>query len=112
MKKCAKKMKINEHREVVKLFHFLLISQLRKITHLPTLKDIVELEKLYDIECQFGSYENKTACRNFVDSVAEYFFNKEVGESLKKINFIAVLWDASTSVSPSRKLCMLAIETL
>ena len=58
----------------------------------------MELEKLYGIECQFGSYENKTACRNFVDSVAEYFFNKEVGESLKKINFIAVLCDDSTNI--------------
>ena len=37
---------------------------------------MVELEKLHGFECQFGSYENETACRNFVDSIAEYLLIK------------------------------------
>ena len=74
---------------------------------------MVELEKLNRGEFQFGSYKNQTACRNFVDSIAEYFFNKEVDESLKKVNFIAMLCNGSTDISVTeQKLCMLAIETL
>ena len=60
---------------------------------------MVEPELLHGVEFQFGSYENETACRNYVDSVAEYLFKEDVGKSLKEVNFIAVLCDGSTDVS-------------
>ena len=98
MKKCVKKMTINEHRALVKLFCIAyFIAQ--KGHAFTDLKNMVELDKLNRDEFQFGSYKNQTACRNFADSIAEYFFNKDVGESLKKVNFIAMLCDGSTDIS-------------
>ena len=90
MKKCVKKMTINEHRALVKLFHtaYFIAQKGHAFTDF---KDMVELEKLHRVEFQFGSYENETACHNFEDSIAEYLFNKHVGESLMKATFIAVL---------------------
>ena len=35
---------------------------------------MVELEKLNRVEFQLDSYKNETACRNFVNSIAEYLF--------------------------------------
>ena len=54
---------------------------------------MVELEKLHRVEFYFGYYKNETACSNFVSSIAECLFIKGIGESLKRVNFIAVLCD-------------------
>ena len=98
IKKCVKKMTINEHKALVKLFHIAyFIAQ--KGHAFTDFKDMVELEKLHEVEFQYGAYENETACRTFVNSIAEYLFNKDVGESLKKVNFLAVLCDGSTDIS-------------
>ena len=88
----------NEHRALVKLFHIAYFIALKGHA-LTNFKDMVELEKQHRTEFQFGSYKNETACCNFVDSIAEYLFNKDVGESLKQVNFTATLCDGSTDIS-------------
>ena len=59
---------------------------------------MVELEKLHRVEYQFGPYENETARCKFVDSITEYLFSKDIGKSLKKVNFIVVLCNGSTAI--------------
>ena len=95
-------MTINVHIALVKLFYIAyFIAQ--KGHAFSDLKDTVELEKLNRVEFQFGTYRNETASRNFVDSIAENLFNKEVCESLKSINFIAMLCNGSTDISVTEK---------
>ena len=66
-------MVINDHRALVKLFHIAyLIAQIGHA--FSNFKDMVELEKLNRVEFQLDSYKNETACRNFVNSIAEYLF--------------------------------------
>ena len=98
MKKCIKKITINEHRELVKLFHIAYFV-VQKDHAFTDFKDMVELEKIHRVEFHFDIYENETTCDNFMDFIAEYFFNKDVGESLKKVNFVAVLCYGSTDIS-------------
>ena len=62
--------------------------------------DINELEKLHNVKFfPGGSYENESACRDFVNSSASLIFNEEVKEKLLKSNFISILCDGSTDSS-------------
>ena len=83
------------------------ISKLHDIAYYIALKgcaftdfvDLVELEKLHEVKFQAGSYENESACRDFINNIAEYFFRKELYEKLICVNFIAILCDGSTDRS-------------
>ena len=66
----------------------------------------MELEKLHGVEFHFSSYENETGSHNFVDPIAEYLCSKDVGESLKKVNFIAVVCDGLTDISVTEQEVM------
>ena len=69
--------------------------------------DIIELEKLHNVKFfPGGSYENESACRNFVNSCSNLIFNEEVKEKLLKSNFICILRDGSTYLSVIEKGCI------
>ena len=69
--------------------------------------DIIELEKLDNVKFfPGGSYENESACRDFVNSCANLIFNEEVKEKLLKSNFISILCNGSTDLSVIKKECI------
>jgi hypothetical protein len=59
-------------------------------------KDIIELEKLHDVKFDTSSYENESACRDFIRSMASYLFDLDVREKLMRVNFISILVDGTT----------------
>ena len=58
--------------------------------------DHLELEKLHGVKFDTGSYENETACREFIKSIACYLFDEDVRKKLTRVNFIAILIDGTT----------------
>ena len=68
---------------------------------------IFELEKLHNVKFfPGGSYENESACCDFVNSCANLIFNEEVKEKLLKSNFISILCDGSPYLSVIEKECI------
>ena len=66
--------------------------------------DIIELENFHNVKFfPGGSYENESACRDFVNSSASLIFNEEVKEKLLKSNFISILCEGSTVSSVIEK---------
>ena len=41
-------------------------------------EDLIELEKLHGVKFQSGSYENESGCKDFIKSIAEYFFKQDI----------------------------------
>ena len=69
--------------------------------------DIIELENFHNVKFfPGGSYENESACRDFVNSSASLIFNEEVKEKLLKSNFISILCDGSKDSSVIEKECI------
>ena len=68
---------------------------------------MIELEKLHKVKFQASTYENETACQNFINSVADYLFKTTVAEKLKRVNFIAIFCDGATdqSVTEQEVIC-------
>ena len=62
-------------------------------------KDLIELEKLHPVQFQSGSYENESGCKDFIKSIAEYFFKQEMYSKLVRVNFIAILCNETTGTS-------------
>ena len=90
-----KKMSLNEQSALRKLFEIAYLIALKG--HAFTdFKDLIELEKIHEVKFQAGSYENESACKDFIFTIAEYFFNKQILQKLKSVNFIAILCDGST----------------
>ena len=58
--------------------------------------DHIELEKLHGVKFDTGSYENTTACRELIKSIACYLFEEDVRKKLTRVNFIAILIDGTT----------------
>ena len=97
-KKGLGQMEKTEHEALVKLFHVAYYIALEG--HAFTdVKDMIELEKLHKVKFQASTYENETACRNFINSAAGYLFETTVAEKLKRVNFIAILCDGDTDQS-------------
>ena len=59
-------------------------------------KDLIELEKLHGVKFDTSAYENASACRDFIKSIASYLFDIDVRDKLKRVNFIAILVDGTT----------------
>ena len=97
-KKVSVKWKKTEHEALVKLFHIAYYIALKGHAF-SDFKDMTELEKLHKVKFQASTYENETACRNFINSVADYLFETTVAEKLKRVNFIAILCDGATDQS-------------
>ena len=62
-------------------------------------KDEIELQKINNVVFQFASYENETGCREFINSISDYFFRSEVIDKIKSVNFIGILCDGSVDSS-------------
>ena len=98
IQKGLSQMEKTEHEALVKLFHIAYYIALKG--HAFTdFRDMIELEKLHKVKFQASTYENETACRNFINSVADYLFETTVAEKLKRVNFIAILCDGATDQS-------------
>ena len=41
-------------------------------------------------------YENESACRDFIRSIASYLFDMDVRKKLTRVNFVAILIDGTT----------------
>ena len=80
------------------------LKKLVEITHFIALKgrpftdftNHIELEKLHEVKFNTGTYENESECRDFINGIASYFFNKNLLNKLKRVNFIAILVDGTT----------------
>ena len=59
-------------------------------------QDHIELERLHEVKFDTNSYENETACREFIKSIACYLFDEDVRKKLSRVNFVAILIDGST----------------
>ena len=67
---------------------------------------LVELEKMHEVKFHKGkSYENETACRDFIQNAAECLFQEDL-EKLKRTTFISVLSDGNTDVAIVEKECI------
>ena len=62
-------------------------------------KDLIELEKLHPVQFQSGSYENESGCKDFIKSIAEYFFKQDMYSKLVRVNFITILCNETTGTS-------------
>ena len=61
-------------------------------------REQAELEQLHGVKYS-GAYENDKACKDFIFSIAEYFFEEDTRNKLESVNFLAVLCDGSTDNS-------------
>jgi hypothetical protein len=67
---------------------------------------LIELEKHHGVAFLKGkSYENETACREFIGFCAEALFHKEL-EKIKSVNFVSVLSDGCTDAAVIEKECV------
>ena len=62
-------------------------------------EDFIELDKFHRVKFQSGSYENESGCKDFIKSIAEYFFKQAMYSKLVRVNFIAILCDETTNPS-------------
>ena len=49
------------------------------------------------------SYENWKACRNFLLSILDYFFEKNVRDKISRSNFITIMFDRTTNSAVSEQ---------
>ena len=67
-------------------------------------KDHIELEKLHEVKYS-GAYENESACRDFIFSISEYFFEEGIKKKL------AILCDGSTDKSITEQEVLFVVFT-
>ena len=51
-------------------------------------------------------YNNSDSCKEFVPSISDYLFDKEISEKLKRVNFIGILCDGSTDKSVCEQMVL------
>ena len=69
--------------------------------------DLLELEKLHEVKFfKTSSYENESACRDFVTFCSKIIFHKTVKDKLERPNFISILCDGSTDSAVVEKECI------
>ena len=73
-------------------------------------KDHIELEKLHEVKYS-GAYENESACRDFIFSISEYFFEEGIKKKLETVNFLAILCDGSTDKSITEQEVLFVVFT-
>ena len=67
---------------------------------------LIKLEKMHGVKFLKGkSYENETACRDFIQNAADCLFQENL-EKLKQANFISVLSDGSRDAAIVKKECI------
>ena len=98
IKKSLNKLLQNELQTLRKLFNTAYFIALKE--HAFTdFKDEIELQKINNVVFQFASHENKTGCREYINSISDYFFRSEVIDKINRVNFIGILCDGSTDSS-------------
>ena len=58
-----------------------------------------------------GVYENESACRDFIFSISEYFFEEGIKKKLETVNFLAILCDGSTDKSITEQEVLFVVFT-
>ena len=67
---------------------------------------LIELEKIHGVKFLKGkSYENETACRDFIKNAAECLFPED-SEKLKRANFISIFSGGTTDAAIIEKECI------
>ena len=59
-------------------------------------KDHTKLVKLHEVKFDTNLYENETACREFIKTIACYLFDEDVRKKLTRVNLIAILINGTT----------------
>ena len=90
-----KRMRESEHRGIQKLFDvaYYIAKQGRPLTDFESL---IALEKMHGVDSLGISYGNWKACRNFLLSISDYFFEKNVWDKISRSNFITIMFDGTT----------------
>ena len=97
--------KLSEDRResLEKLFHIAYHIALRGRLYTDFVHEL-EVQKLHKVEFfKSGSYENESACREFLNFCSKSIFNQRVKEKLQKINFISILCSCSTDSAVTDK---------
>ena len=81
IKRSLNKLLQNELQTLRKLFNTAYFISLKG--HAFTdFKDEIELQKINNVVFQFAPYENETGCREFINSISDYFFRSEVIDNM------------------------------
>ena len=73
-------------------------------------KDHIELEKMHEVKYS-GAYENESACKDFIFSISEYFFEEGIKKKLETVNLLAILCDGSTDKSITKQEVLFVVFT-
>ena len=84
-----KLMRETESKGLQKLFEVAFFIA-KKDRLLSDFEDLIELEKIHGVSFHGSGYENRNACRDFIMSITQYLFNKDVKEKVERANFIAI----------------------
>ena len=97
-----KRMRESEHSGIQKLFDvgYYIAKQGRPLTDFESL---ISLEKMHGVNFLGTSYENWKACRNFLLSISDYFFEKNVRDKISGSNFITIMFDGITDSAVSEQ---------
>ena len=100
----------DQERESVQKLQEIAFHIARKGRPFTDFQDQVEIEKLHGVKYT-GTYENETACKNFIFCIAEYLFEQETRKKLELVNFVAILCDGSTDKSITEQEVVYVIYT-
>ena len=91
----VKRMRDTEAQGLQKLFDvaYYVASKGRPLSDF---KSLIELEKLHGVNFHGTSYETRTACSDFLLSISDYLFEKEVKKKISRTNFITIMTDGTT----------------
>ena len=95
-------MRESEHRGIQKLFDvaYYVAKQGRPLTDFESL---IALEKMHGVDFLGTSYENWKACSNFLLSISDYFFEKNVRGKISHSNLITIMFDGTTGSAVSER---------
>ena len=68
----------------------------KKWRYFSDFKDIIELQKMHGVTFHGTSFKHKNACKDFIISIGDYFFMKDVKDKVERANFIAILNHGAT----------------
>ena len=96
------RMRESEHRGIQKLFDvaYYTAKQGRPLTDFESL---IALKKTHGEDFLGTSYENWKSCRNFLLSISDYFFEKNVYDKISRSNFITIMFDGTTDSAVSEQ---------
>ena len=100
------KLTENQQERLEKLFHIAYHVALRGRPYTDFVHEL-EIQKLHKVEFfKTKSYENESACRDFINFCSTSIFEETVRKKLVNSNFISILCDGSTDSSVVEKECI------